>query len=74
MVFPCIRCVICVWGRRTKQWNNYVKQQQEEITLSNTLTDTEDNESDDEHDGFVYGNNFFKDAMEMSSMRNIKLN
>lgn len=67
-------CNLCR-GRRTKQWKNYVKQQQQaEITLANSLTDTEDYESDDEHDGLVYGNNFYKDAMEILSMSNIKLN
>jgi hypothetical protein len=42
--------------------------------LNDTPTYTEDDYSDDEHDGFTYGTDFYKDAMEILNMSNIKLN
>jgi hypothetical protein len=60
----------CCRGRRTKQWKEHIKQQE----LHDTPTYTEDDYSDDEHDGFTYGTDFYKDAMEILNMSNIKLN
>ena len=51
-------------GRRTKQWKDFVKQQ-EALEINDTPTYSEEESDDDEHDGFTYGKDFYKDAMEI---------